>query len=336
MLERRHELAAAPAPRSLRSRDRRRAVAQNPRRIPHASANRRRSRCLLPVLLATARQNVGLFTGPLFRLVDEVVLTPGRKSGINRTRRNAVAGAAAVFGTSFAKRRCRSVHPRDDARLTGPAADRNRIRGGDGGRSVVAFGRRRQTSTGSIQAAVRQMWELIESLVEFSRIGRKAIKLKLVDLDELVRAVPGRDAVGNRGAEGDGGDQGRVGAGGGGPGFAEDRDSQPDLERHQVCQARASRRGWRSGPSGTATGCLMFRDNGIGLTPGRSAADLRAVRAAARSGGLSRAWDWAFRRRSAWSRSSEGRSASLPRRATEARFGLNLWPEEPNESFGHR
>jgi signal transduction histidine kinase len=37
-----------------------------------------------------------------------------------------------------------------------------------------------------IQAAVRQMWELIGSLVEFSRIGRKAIKLRLVDLEELV------------------------------------------------------------------------------------------------------------------------------------------------------
>jgi signal transduction histidine kinase len=31
------------------------------------------------------------------------------------------------------------------------------------------------------------MWNLIESLVEFSRIGRKAIQLKPVDLDELVR-----------------------------------------------------------------------------------------------------------------------------------------------------
>src|ERR1051326_6238498 len=37
-----------------------------------------------------------------------------------------------------------------------------------------------------IQVAVRQMWELIESLVEFSRIGRKAIKLRIVDLEELV------------------------------------------------------------------------------------------------------------------------------------------------------
>jgi signal transduction histidine kinase len=37
-----------------------------------------------------------------------------------------------------------------------------------------------------IQAAVRQMWELIESLVEFSRIGRKAIKLKVIDLHQLV------------------------------------------------------------------------------------------------------------------------------------------------------
>ena len=31
------------------------------------------------------------------------------------------------------------------------------------------------------------MWELIESLVEFSRIGRKSIKLRIVDLDELLR-----------------------------------------------------------------------------------------------------------------------------------------------------
>jgi signal transduction histidine kinase len=38
-----------------------------------------------------------------------------------------------------------------------------------------------------IQAAVRQMWELIESLVDYSRIGRKAIRLKLIDLDVLVR-----------------------------------------------------------------------------------------------------------------------------------------------------
>jgi signal transduction histidine kinase len=31
------------------------------------------------------------------------------------------------------------------------------------------------------------MWELIESLVEYSRIGRKAIRLKMVDLDALIR-----------------------------------------------------------------------------------------------------------------------------------------------------
>jgi signal transduction histidine kinase len=38
-----------------------------------------------------------------------------------------------------------------------------------------------------IQGAVRQMWALIESLVEFSRIGRKAIKLRTVGLEEVVR-----------------------------------------------------------------------------------------------------------------------------------------------------
>jgi signal transduction histidine kinase len=31
------------------------------------------------------------------------------------------------------------------------------------------------------------MWELIESLVEFSRIGRKAIRLKVVDLDAVIQ-----------------------------------------------------------------------------------------------------------------------------------------------------
>ena len=38
-----------------------------------------------------------------------------------------------------------------------------------------------------IQTAVRQMWELIESLVEFSRIGRKAVKMKTVDLDQALK-----------------------------------------------------------------------------------------------------------------------------------------------------
>jgi light-regulated signal transduction histidine kinase (bacteriophytochrome) len=38
-----------------------------------------------------------------------------------------------------------------------------------------------------IQAAVRQMWALIESLVEYSRIGRKGLRLEVVDLDQLLQ-----------------------------------------------------------------------------------------------------------------------------------------------------
>ena len=144
---------------------------------------------LFPVLLATARQNVGLFTGPLFKLVDEVVLTPVEK----------VELIARVEMLLRARRLSLELRLRKDdveAFIHAMTHDlRAPLRTVTGFADAMAEDQSSRLDAAGkhqldrIQAAVRQMWELIESLVEFSRIGRKAIKLKPVDLEELVRAV---------------------------------------------------------------------------------------------------------------------------------------------------
>jgi light-regulated signal transduction histidine kinase (bacteriophytochrome) len=142
---------------------------------------------LFPVLLVTARQNIGLFTGPLFKLVDEVVLTPVEK----------VELIARVEMLLRARRLSLELRLRKDdveAFIHAMTHDlRAPLRTVTGFAEAMAEDQSsRLDATGKhqldrIQAAVRQMWELIESLVDYSRIGRKAIKLKIVDLNAVVR-----------------------------------------------------------------------------------------------------------------------------------------------------
>jgi signal transduction histidine kinase len=143
---------------------------------------------LFPVLLVTARQNISLFTGPLFRLVDEIVLTPVEKLEL----------IARLEMLLRARRLSLELRLRKDDVEAFIHAMTHDLR--EPLRTVTGFAEAMVEEQSSrldaagrhqldrIQAAVRQMWELIESLVEYSRIGRKAIKLKPVDLDELVRA----------------------------------------------------------------------------------------------------------------------------------------------------
>jgi signal transduction histidine kinase len=142
---------------------------------------------LFPVLLATARQSISLFSGPLFNLVDEVVLTPVEK----------VELIARVEMLLRARRLSLELRLRKDdveAFIHAMTHDlRAPLRTVTGFAEAMAEDQSsRLDATGRhqldrIQAAVRQMWELIESLVDYSRIGRKAIRLKLIDLDALVR-----------------------------------------------------------------------------------------------------------------------------------------------------
>ena len=187
ILGRRHELASAPEPDvsfdlvivdgpSLKSRGEYLVIKKQ-----------EEEPVLFPVLLVTARQNIGVFTGPLFRLVDEVVLTPVEK----------VELIARVEMLLRARRLSLELRLRKDDVEAFIHAMTHDLRAPL--RTVTGFAEAMAEDQSSrldaagkhqldrIQAAVRQMWELIESLVEFSRIGRKAIKLKIVDLDAVVR-----------------------------------------------------------------------------------------------------------------------------------------------------
>lgn len=141
---------------------------------------------LFPVLLVTARQNIGVFTGPYFKLVDEVVLTPVEKLEL----------IARVEMLLRARRLSLELRLRKDDVEAFIHAMTHDLRAPL--RTVTGFAEAMAEEQSSrldaagrhqldrIQAAVRQMWELIESLVDYSRIGRKAIKLKTIDLDRLV------------------------------------------------------------------------------------------------------------------------------------------------------
>ena len=174
-----------------------------------------------------------------------------------------------------------------------------------------------------IQVAVRQMWELIESLVEFSRIGRKSIKLRIVDLDELLRLCLDemRSEIDAQKATVEvRGELGQVEAD---RGFAENCDSQPDLEWHQIREA-----GRRAAGGGLDQ---RHGHSHVSYVPGqwhRLSARTTSSGSLRRSCGCTewriiRASALGFQRRSGWWRSLADRSASLPRWATEARFGLN-------------
>jgi light-regulated signal transduction histidine kinase (bacteriophytochrome) len=187
ILERRHELAVTPAPdipfdlvivdgASLKSHGEYLLIRKQ-----------EEDPVFLPVLLATPRQAVGLFSGPLFRLVDEVVVTPVEK----------VELIARVEMLLRARRLSLELRLRKDDVEAFIHAMTHDLRAPL--RTVTGFAEAMAEDQSSrldaagkhqldrIQVAARQMWELIESLVEFSRIGRKSIKLRSVDLDQLVR-----------------------------------------------------------------------------------------------------------------------------------------------------
>jgi signal transduction histidine kinase len=156
----------------------------------HAEFLRERKRAedpvFFPVLLVTARQNAGIYTGPLASLADEIVLTPvekvelfariemllrARRLSLELRLRKDDLEAFIHAMTHDLRAPLRTVSGFAEAM----AEDQRELLNADGRRHLDR-----------IQAAVRQMWELIESLVAFSRIGRKAVKMKTVDLDLAV------------------------------------------------------------------------------------------------------------------------------------------------------
>ncbi len=139
-----------------------------------------------PVLLVTTRQNASVFAGPLATLADEIVLTPVEK----------VELFARVEMLLRARRLSLELRLRRDdleAFIHAMTHDlRAPLRTVSGfAEAMVEDQAERLDATGRrqlqrIQGAVRQMWELIESLVAFSRIGRRAVKMKTVDLNQAV------------------------------------------------------------------------------------------------------------------------------------------------------
>jgi signal transduction histidine kinase len=127
-----------------------------------------------PVLLVTARQNAGIYAGPLASLADEIVLTPlekvelfariemllrARRLSLELRLRKDDLEAFIHAMTHDLRAPLRTVSGFAEAM----AEDQSERLNDDG---------RRQLNR--IQGAVRQMWELIESLVAFSRPqGRK-------------------------------------------------------------------------------------------------------------------------------------------------------------------
>ena len=142
---------------------------------------------LLPVLLVTTRHNVALFSGSLSHLVDEIVLTPVEK--VELFARIEMLLRARKLSLELRLRKD-DVEAFIDAMTHDLRAPLRTVTGfaeamaEDQSSRLDAAGKHQLDR---IQAAVRQMWELIESLVEFSRIGRKAIKLRSVSLDAAVR-----------------------------------------------------------------------------------------------------------------------------------------------------
>lgn len=141
----------------------------------------------LPVLLVTGRHNLAIFGGPMVKLLDEVVLTPVEK----------VELFARVEMLLRARHLSLELRLRKDdleAFLHAMTHDlRSPLRTITGFAEAMAEDQSsRLDAAGThqlerIQSAVRQMWDLIASLVGFSRIGRKGIKLRPVALEGLVR-----------------------------------------------------------------------------------------------------------------------------------------------------
>lgn len=267
MLGRRHELAIIPAPEISYDL----AIVDTPSLKAHGEYliihKQEEEPVLFPVLLVTARQSISLFAGPLFRLVDEIVLTPVEKLEL----------IARVEMLLRARRLSLELRLRKDdveafihAMTHDLRAPLRTVTGFAEAMAEEQAGRldaagRHQLDR--IQAAVRQMWDLIESLVDYSRIGRKAIKLKAVDLDRLIERCL-EEAQGDiERLNGTVEVKGPLGA------------VEADSALLKIAVQNLISNGLKYVQPGTApkleiwterTGnvvCLMFRDNGIGLKP---------------------------------------------------------------------
>jgi signal transduction histidine kinase len=267
MLGRRHELSSTPAPDvpfDLAIVDAGSLKTHGEYLIVHKQEE---EPVLFPVLLVTARQNISLFTGPLFRLVDEVVLTPVEKLEL----------IARVEMLLRARRLSLELRLRKDDVEAFIHAMTHDLRAPL--RTVTGFAEAMaEEQSGNlddagrhqldrIQGAVRQMWDLIESLVDYSRIGRKAIKLKEVDLDQLVPACLEQIRGDIQRVNGSVEIKGPLGI----------VEADPALLKIAVHNLVSN--GLKYVPHGVAPKveiwtqrngnlvCLMFRDNGIGLKP---------------------------------------------------------------------
>jgi signal transduction histidine kinase len=142
---------------------------------------------LFPVLLITNRRNLAVFGGPMVKLVDEVVLAPVEKVEL-------FARVEMLLRTRHLSLELRLRKDDLEAFIHAMTHDlRAPLRTVTGFAEAMAEDQSSRLDAAGkhqldrIQGAVRQMWALIESLVEFSRIGRKAIKLRTVGLEEVVR-----------------------------------------------------------------------------------------------------------------------------------------------------
>ncbi len=156
----------------------------------HAELLRTRRReaepALLPVLLVAPRHDAPRLDELIPGTVDEIVLTPVEK----------VELSARVEMLLRARRLSLELRLRTEdleAFINAMTHDlRAPLRTLSGFAEAIAEDQSsRLDATGRhqldrIQAAVRQMSDLIECLLEFSRIGRKAIRLRRVSLDDLV------------------------------------------------------------------------------------------------------------------------------------------------------
>jgi signal transduction histidine kinase len=187
LLGRRHELSTRPAPDFAFDL----AIVDRLSLRKHAAFLQSRKAeedpVLLPVLLAVNRDHFRGFTGAVFKLVDEVVMTPVEK----------VELSARVEMLLRARRLSLELRLRKDDLEAFIHAMTHDLRAPL--RTVTGFAEAMAEEQSArldpagkhqldrIQGAVRQMWELIESLMDFSRIGRKAFKRRPVHLDGLVR-----------------------------------------------------------------------------------------------------------------------------------------------------
>ncbi len=267
MLSRSHELVALNSPDTAFDL----AIVDAPSLKAHAEflAARKREEdpVLLPVLLVTTRQNIGLYVQPLSSIVDEVVLTPVEKLELSARLEMLLRARRLSLELRLRKDDLEAfIHAmthdlRAPLRTVAGFAD---AMAEDQLSHLDAAGKHQLER---IQAAVRDMWDLIESLVEFARIGRRAVKLRSVSLDEVVRMCLDqmRGQIESRKAEV------RIVEALG------RADADPALLKIAICNLVSNGIKYvekdvtphleiSARQSGKIT-CLLFHDNGIGLKP---------------------------------------------------------------------